>query len=50
MGVRGNRLSRTKGHSQSDGSARHDGNAEKYKEIWKMIDPSIPALPTVPAQ
>lgn len=24
--------------------------AEKYEEIWKMIDPSIPSLPTVPAQ
>mgnify|MGYP003433543096 CR=1 FL=1 len=23
--------------------------AEKYEEIWKMIDPSIPAVPTVPA-
>lgn len=24
--------------------------AAKYEEIWKMIDPSIPAVPTVPAQ
>jgi hypothetical protein len=24
--------------------------AEKYEEIWKMIDPFIPVVPTIPAQ